>query len=1739
MKKKAVKKLLSAVLAAAMVVTSGVPAASLTAQAAGNENSPVLTVDMSSQGRALKHGATGWLYGQGDDQVPTSNMITPLKPNTAVQKAPNGMQHPNGDVLDTAKTFLDSGGKHIQIYVPDYYALWFYEFTGTEYYLEILKMQAQACIDQGIQDEAVYVLYNEPSENWVGEYHDDKGNKVTGWNSMFWFWNDMVNALREVYRENGIETEPKTAGLNLAGYNNSVMEQYIKFCVEHSCMPQIISWHDLSTWQFNNFGNEYNHYRSLEAKYLTEENQEKYGVDITPREIVINEYADRYECASPGNLVRWIGLFEDYDVAGCLPFWHFSNNLNGLAADNNEGSGAWWLFKWYGDMSGSYLNVQTSNAEKSDFYGAASIDENKKSANVIFGGKSGNANIVLDNLDSTQTFGEASKVHVKVEATDYTGFHGVADEPRTVKEGAATVENGTVTIPMSDMNSMSGYRVTVTQASDDEAAGLLGSTWKSLYEAEDGILGGNAKIGSADQFYACSNRKKVDYVDTANDSVTLNVSVPKDGYYKYDMVYSAATGVNTGDPDKNTPYTAIQTLTVDGNEAIQMELPNTLHWSMGGMYSTYLKLTAGNHTLKIAGSDSQGKATPDCVYLTYKGTEEEDTRYNTTYEAELGEFNELKGEQTTLTTVKEGARGYITGLGDRKVTEGGGVRFNVVVPENGMYTIALNYSAEQDGTANIYIDNDAVNLGNLRASIALVATGDNWMKAYQTVFLQKGINILDIDADGSVNLDYVNVRLAGDSQPVSVVEAESGELTGAAAVGNSRNVQAFASEGGYVSGIKAANSVELIPEDDPDFTILGLGRVKDLGEAADQNSLVLHVNVPEDGAYKMAVYQSSGELFGKHDYNAQMTERYASFSVNGGEAVKYVFRNTYSDETFRAQVVDVNLKAGDNTIRIFNDNSKVVTNGVLKEGKWEHRPENIDYGVLTNYTPNFDKIEIYKTTGETAVEENTTCKVTTKSTDGGQVNADRTNVQKGEDVILTFTANQGCSLTEAFAGGESIMDQLTADGGIVRITDVQKDMDVQAYYEVKEYKTQKKQLEYVYAVNAGDTDPSTVSPGDSFGLRNTVTDQFYGEDASSGYKWGVVDTYVHSDGYPNLLTGEKTWPCENDGATDASPKSKSFRYARNQRVDDIGVVYQFDLDAGVTYDVELGYYVPGSWTNAGNPRTMKLTFNNEVIEDGFKASNDSNNPYIIKAKATPDENGQLVIQTSCAANAVWGPVISYINIMNQADTNELQAAVDKYYDLKEEDYDQDTWTAFASAYEYAEGIIGSDDITMNDVNNALYDLELAVEKLEKAVHKDELDSLFKKYEHYEEETGQGITSDEDWNEFLISMENAAFILNKDQVRQESVEAVQSRLENAADKLNAIARIEITKTPDRMSYYVGDGFDPSGLVVTAEDTKGNKKVLADDAYTLSGYDFDTAGTKEITVSYMGKSAAFTVEVSVAPIPDPVLRNITAWVNKAVYMTGEAFDKSSLWVTALYSDGTTKTVSDYTIAGFDSGKGGKITLTIGYQGYTANVDLYIQEKTTQPEPSPDKAVQSPKVKASSAGYNSIQVKWNKVSDADGYVIYRSTTKKGKYNKVKTITKGSAITYKDTRRVFNRTYYYKVKAYKKAEGQTKYSDYSNIVSVKTKVAAPVVTLKKSSSTRLRLSWKKVSGASGYQIAYSTKKSSGYQTVKVKKSSTGYTIKNLKKGKTYYVKVRGYRTVKGKKVNGSWSAVKSIKLK
>lgn len=79
------------------------------------------------------------------------------------------------------------------------------------------------------------------------------------------------------------------------------------------------------------------------------------------------------------------------------------------------------------------------------------------------------------------------------------------------------------------------------------------------------------------------------------------------------------------------------------------------------------------------------------------------------------------------------------------------------------------------------------------------------------------------------------------------------------------------------------------------------------------------------------------------------------------------------------------------------------------------------------------------------------------------------------------------------------------------------------------------------------------------------------------------------------------------------------------------------------------------------------------------------------------------------------------------------------------------------------------------------------------------------------------------------------------------------------------------------------------------------------------------------------------------------------------------------------------------------------------------------------------------------------------------------------------------------------------------------------------------------LEVSYAKVSGASGYQIQVATDKKfkKNKKSVTAKKSKTKVKISKLKKKKKYYVRVRAYKSISGKKVYGAWSKVKTVKTK
>ena len=111
---------------------------------------------------------------------------------------------------------------------------------------------------------------------------------------------------------------------------------------------------------------------------------------------------------------------------------------------------------------------------------------------------------------------------------------------------------------------------------------------------------------------------------------------------------------------------------------------------------------------------------------------------------------------------------------------------------------------------------------------------------------------------------------------------------------------------------------------------------------------------------------------------------------------------------------------------------------------------------------------------------------------------------------------------------------------------------------------------------------------------------------------------------------------------------------------------------------------------------------------------------------------------------------------------------------------------------------------------------------------------------------------------------------------------------------------------------------------------------------------------------------------------------------------------------------------------------------------------------------------------------------------------------------------------------------KAYVKIIGKGNYSGnitkYFNIVP-----KAPTVSV--SAGKKSFTVTSKATGASGYEISYATSKNGKYKTVNT--SNQKKTISKLTKGKSYYVKVRAYKVIDGKRIYSGYSSVKLIKVK
>ena len=89
--------------------------------------------------------------------------------------------------------------------------------------------------------------------------------------------------------------------------------------------------------------------------------------------------------------------------------------------------------------------------------------------------------------------------------------------------------------------------------------------------------------------------------------------------------------------------------------------------------------------------------------------------------------------------------------------------------------------------------------------------------------------------------------------------------------------------------------------------------------------------------------------------------------------------------------------------------------------------------------------------------------------------------------------------------------------------------------------------------------------------------------------------------------------------------------------------------------------------------------------------------------------------------------------------------------------------------------------------------------------------------------------------------------------------------------------------------------------------------------------------------------------------------------------------------------------------------------------------------------------------------------------------------------------------------------------------------------------INLQNLKKRKVRITWKKVKNADGYQVYRATKKNGKDKAVSTLKKGTAvsYTNKKLKKKSTYYYKVRAYKKVGKKTVYGAYSKTVSVKIK
>lgn len=552
--KRKIAKMLSGMLSVTLLSSAVSP---MSVEAASQ-----LTVDCGNVIREVTHCASGSLYGV-TESIPANinTLVTPLNPKVFTNPARAGAayQQPSGAAIDVAERLTGTTGE-VMIRLADICPNWPYTFPGMDSWLE----QVEDVIDDKLASDAEnfygYEIWNEPVYTW----NEDNG-------SFYNLWLQTYKLIREK------DPNEKIVGPSEGYYDHDMMYDFLSFCVENDCVPDIICWHELSSngegTYVGDFADNYADYRAIE---------DSLGIADLP--ISINEYCDinHAEEGCPGSSATYIAKFERYKIdSACISWWWTAapGRLGSLLATNTQKGAGWWFYKWYGDMSGNMVQVTPPNEDSAEVDGFACVDSSEQYVSCLLGGDNdGTVNVVFNNLPSWI----GSTATVKVEAVDWVTKDTVSTGPYTVSAANYNVTNGSISVTINGCTDTSGYRVYVIPGVDSS---------QTRYEAEDASVINANLFGSSN----ASNGQYVGQIDF-NDTETpvysyvdFMVNVKNSGTYNMVICYANGSGAES-----------TQGLAYNNGAWQTITYPETAGWAQFATKTVEVNLNAGINVIRLA-----------------------------------------------------------------------------------------------------------------------------------------------------------------------------------------------------------------------------------------------------------------------------------------------------------------------------------------------------------------------------------------------------------------------------------------------------------------------------------------------------------------------------------------------------------------------------------------------------------------------------------------------------------------------------------------------------------------------------------------------------------------------------------------------------------------------------------------------------------------------------------------------------------------------------------------------------------------------------------------------------------------------------------------------------------------------------------------------------------------------------------------------------------------------------------